>query len=236
MTPPLDSATVRALEEIVGPTAVITDPNRLLAYESDGLTAYRVSPRAVVLPASTDEVARVVELLHGEQIPVIPRGAGTGLSGGALPSEDGVVVGTARMNEILEIDADDRLATVQPGVINARLTQATERYGLYYAPDPSSQSTCTLGGNVAENSGGPHCLKYGVTSRYVTGLTVVLQGGRVARFGGAGRVADAGLEVDDVDGLGINAKPGIENGAPFFTDRDRLTGQRGDLPQALDVL
>lgn len=195
MTRPLAPATVRALEEIVGAPNVIVDPNRLLAYESDGLTAYRVSPRAVVLPASTDEVARVVELLHAEGIPVIPRGAGTGLSGGALPTEDGVVVGTARMNAILEIDADDRIATVQPGVINARLTQATEPHGLYYAPDPSSQSTCTLGGNVAENSGGPHCLKYGVTSRYVTGLTVVLEGGRVMRLGGAGGEASSALDL-----------------------------------------
>ena len=195
MTPPLGPATVRALQATVGAPNVIVDPDRLLAYESDGLTAYRVPPRAVVLPASTPEVSKVVELLHQEGIAVIPRGAGTGLSGGALPTEDGVVVGTARMNTILEIDPDDRLATVQPGVINARLTQATEPYGLYYAPDPSSQSTCTLGGNVAENSGGPHCLKYGVTSRYVTGLTVVLEGGRVVRFGGAGRSVAPTLDL-----------------------------------------
>jgi glycolate oxidase subunit GlcD len=186
---------VRSLAAIVGRDHVITDPNRLVVYESDGLTAYRVSPRAVVLPDSTDEVAAVVRLLHGAGVPIVPRGAGTGLSGGALPTPDGVVVGTARMSRILEIDTENRLARVQPGVINARLTEATRPYGLYYAPDPSSQSTCTLGGNVAENSGGPHCLKYGVTTRYVTGLTVVLAGGRVIRLGGAERGGDGSLDL-----------------------------------------
>lgn len=174
---------------------MITDADRLVAYESDGLTAYRVSPRAVVLPASTDEVSEVVRLLHEADVEIVPRGAGTGLSGGALPTPDGVIVGMARMNRILSIDEDDRIAVVQPGVINARLTEATRPFGLYYAPDPSSQSACTLGGNVAENSGGPHCLKYGVTARYVTGLTVVLAGGRVVRLGGAGRSAATGLDL-----------------------------------------
>jgi glycolate oxidase subunit GlcD len=186
---------VRALGDIVGRDHVVTDPNRLVVYESDGLTAYRVLPRAVVLPDSTEQVAEVVRLLHGEDIPVVPRGAGTGLSGGALPTPDGVVVGTARMNRILSIDAENRLARVQPGVINARLTEATRPYGLYYAPDPSSQSTCTLGGNIAENSGGPHCLKYGVTTRYVTGLTVVLAGGRVLELGCAGRSGEGSLDL-----------------------------------------
>jgi glycolate oxidase subunit GlcD len=195
MTRSIDPAVVRRLRDIVGPDHVITDPDRLVVYESDGLTAYRVAPGAVVLPASTDEVASVVALLHGEGIPVVPRGAGTGLSGGALPIPDGVVVGTARMNRILSIDPVDRLARVQPGVINARLTEAARPHGLYYAPDPSSQSTCTLGGNVAENSGGPHCLKYGVTTRYVTGLTVVLAGGDVIELGGAGRSVDGALDL-----------------------------------------
>lgn len=174
---------------------MITDPDRLVAYESDGLTAYRVSPRAVVLPGDTEEVSAVVKLLHAEGIEIVPRGAGTGLSGGALPTPDGVIVGMARMNQILSISEADRLAVVQPGVINARLTEATRPLGLYYAPDPSSQSACTLGGNVAENSGGPHCLKYGVTARYVTGLTVVLAGGQVVRLGGAGRLASSGLDL-----------------------------------------
>jgi glycolate oxidase subunit GlcD len=195
MTHPLPPRVARALADIVGPTHVVTDPNRLLVYESDGLTAYRVAPRAVVLPGSSDEVAAVVRLLHGEGIEIVPRGAGTGLSGGALPTPDGVVVGTARMSRILEIDVQNRLARVQPGVVNARLTEAARPHGLYYAPDPSSQSTCTLGGNIAENSGGPHCLKYGVTTRYVTGLMVVLAGGEVVRLGGAGRGADGGLDL-----------------------------------------
>ena len=186
---------MRKLCAIVGPDHVITDPNRLIVYESDGLTSYRVIPRAVVLPGSTEEVSEVVRLLHGEVIPIVPRGAGTGLSGGALPMPEGVVVGTARMNKILEIDAENRLALIQPGVINASLTEAAMPYGLYYAPDPSSQSTCTLGGNVAENSGGPHCLKYGVTQRYVTGLTVVMAGGRVIRLGGVGRSPDGALDL-----------------------------------------
>lgn len=195
MTHPLASGVVRDLTDIVGADHVITDPDRLIVYESDGLTAYRVSPRAVVLPSSTDEVSAVVRLLHLEGIEIVPRGAGTGLSGGALPTPDGVIVGTARMNRIVSIEPEDRLARVQPGVINARLTEATRPYGLYYAPDPSSQSACTLGGNVAENSGGPHCLKYGVTSRYVTGLTVVLAGGKVVKLGGAGREALGGLDL-----------------------------------------
>ncbi|MDA0327739.1 MAG: FAD-binding protein [Gemmatimonadetes bacterium] len=195
MTRPLAPDVVRGLTEIVGAANVITDPDRLLVYESDGLSAYRVSPRAVVLPGTSDEVAAVVTLLHLEGIEIVPRGAGTGLSGGALPTPDGVVVGTARMNRIIEIDPENRLARVQPGVINARLTEATQPYGLFYAPDPSSQSTCTLGGNVAENSGGPHCLKYGVTSRYVTGLTVVLAGGRIVKLGGAGRDSAGGLDL-----------------------------------------
>ncbi|MEX2465793.1 MAG: FAD-linked oxidase C-terminal domain-containing protein [Gemmatimonadota bacterium] len=195
MSLPLSPDLVTHLNDAVGRDHVITDPNRLFVYESDGLTQYRVAPRAVVLPATTDELAAVVSLLHGERIPVVPRGSGTGLSGGALPSEDAVVVGTARMNRILAIDSENRLARVQPGVVNGRLTEAAQPHGLYYAPDPSSQSTCTLGGNVAENSGGPHCLKYGVTGRYVTGLTVVLADGEVVRLGGAGRMPDGALDL-----------------------------------------
>jgi len=195
MSEPLPSALERELRAIVGADGVITDPDRLFVYESDGLTAYRVRPRGVVLPRTTEEVAAVVRLLHAEGIEIVPRGAGTGLSGGALPTPDGVIVGTARMNRILSVDPLDRIARVQPGVVNARLTDATRPHGLYYAPDPSSQSTCTLGGNVAENSGGPHCLKYGVTSRYVTGLTVVLVGGEVVRLEGAGREMADSLDL-----------------------------------------
>ena len=175
------------LRGVVGDAWVIADPDRLLAYESDGLTAYRRMPRAVVLPRDTDEVSRVLGILSQEAVPVVPRGAGTGLSGGALADGDAVVVGTARMTDMLKLDPANRLARVQPGMINADLTTAAEPFGLYYAPDPSSQSACTLGGNVAENSGGPHCLKYGVTSRYVTGLTVVTYDGKIVEMGGFGR-------------------------------------------------
>jgi glycolate oxidase subunit GlcD len=195
MTQPLDATLVARLRDAVGRDHVITDPNRLFVYESDGLTQYRVAPRAVVLPGTTAELAAAVRLLHEAGIAVVPRGAGTGLSGGALPTPDGVVVGTARMNRILSIDPENRLARVQPGVVNGRLTEATVPHGLYYAPDPSSQSACTLGGNVAENSGGPHCLKYGVTGRYVTGLTVVLGGGEVVELGGAGRTPEGALDL-----------------------------------------
>ena len=195
MTQTLTSGVADRLRSIVGDDQVITHPDRLVAYESDGLTAYRVVPRAVVLPETTDQVSEVLRVMHDEGIEVVPRGAGTGLSGGALPTPNGVIVGTARMNRILSIDEQNRLARVQPGVVNARLTEATAPYGLYYAPDPASQSTCTLGGNVAENSGGPHCLKYGVTSRYVTGLTVVMADGEVVRLGGAGLEAAHGLDL-----------------------------------------
>jgi len=179
----------------VGAEHVITDPDRLLVYEADGLTAYRWPPRGVVLPATTEEVSAVMRLLHGSGIPVVPRGAGTGLSGGALAPEGAVVVGTARMTRILSLDPANRVARMQPGVVNTRLSEAARPHGLYYAPDPSSQTACTIGGNVAENSGGPHCLKYGVTSRYITGLTVVLGDGEVVELGGAGHDPESGYDL-----------------------------------------
>lgn len=190
------------LESIVGESAVIVDPDRLLVYESDGLTQYRHPPAAVVLPRSTEEVSRVLSLLYRRGQHYVPRGSGTGLSGGALPVGRGVIVGTARMNRILEVDPANRRARVEPGVVNAHLTRATLPHGLIYAPDPSSQSACSLGGNVAENSGGPHCLKYGVTSRYVTGLTVVLPDGEVTEFGGMA----SGEEMLDLVGLFVGSE------------------------------
>ncbi len=179
----------KELTRICGRDGVIVDRDRLLVYESDALTAYRHRPGAVVLPRTTNEVRRAVQAVVRHRLPIVPRGAGTGLSGGAVALDGAVVIGTARMNRILEIDATNRRAVLQPGVINAELSAAAAGYGLYYAPDPSSQTTCTIGGNVAENSGGPHCLKYGVTSRYVTGLTVVLADGSVVKLGGLGREA-----------------------------------------------
>jgi glycolate oxidase subunit GlcD len=195
VTRPLSPTLERRLGELVGPDHVITEADRLLVYESDGLSAYRWPPRAVVLPATAGEAAGVVRLLHAEGIPVVPRGAGTGLSGGALAADGTVVVGTARMNRILSLDVANRVARLQPGVQNTRLSDAARPHGLYYAPDPSSQTACTIGGNVAENSGGPHCLKYGVTSRYISGLTLVMTDGEVVELGGAARDPEAGYDL-----------------------------------------
>ncbi|NNF28633.1 MAG: FAD-binding protein, partial [Gemmatimonadetes bacterium] len=187
----------RALARACGDAGVIVDPDRLVVYESDGLTAHRHPPSAVALPRTTEEVQAVVRAVTDHGLPVVPRGAGTGLSGGAVAVEGGVIVGTARMNRIIELDPGSRRAVLQPGVINAHLSEAAKVHGLYYAPDPSSQPTCTIGGNVAENSGGPHCLKYGVTSRYIRGLSVVLADGSLVRLGGM-----AG-EEDGYDLLGL---------------------------------
>ena len=185
----IPASLTRSLVEVCGRDGVIVDEDRLLVYESDALTAYRHRPGAVVLPRSTAQVRGAVREIARHGLAIVPRGAGTGLSGGAVALDGAVVVGTARMNRIHEIDVATRRAVLQPGVINAELSAAARPHGLYYAPDPSSQTACTIGGNVAENSGGPHCLKYGVTSRYVTGLTVVLADGSVARLGGQGREA-----------------------------------------------
>lgn len=181
---PLPPALAAELLELVGEPGVITDPERLLAYESDALTIYRFPPRAVILPADTAQASAVVRALTRRDIAIVPRGAGTGLSGGALATNDAVIVGSARMNRILSLDPAARIARVQAGVINADLTAAARRHGLHFPPDPSSETACTLGGNVAENSGGPHCLKYGVTSRWVSGLTLVLPDGRAVELGG----------------------------------------------------
>ena len=185
----LPAALLSELTAAVGPEWVITDPDRLLVYEADAQTAHNLAPQAVVLPLDTEEVAAVFLSLHRHGVPMIPRGAGTGLSGGALAIQGGVVVGTSRMNRILEVDPENRRAVVQCGVLNTALSAAAAPFGLHYAPDPSSQTACTIGGNVAENSGGPHCLKYGVTSRYITGLRVVLPEGGTVWLGGQGREA-----------------------------------------------
>ena len=183
----IPSALTKSLAATCGRDGVIVDPDRLLVYESDALTAYRHRPGAVVLPRTTGQLRRSVRAISRHGLPIVPRGAGTGLSGGAVALGGAVVVGTARMNRILEIDAPNRRAVLQPGVVNAELSVAAAGHGLHYAPDPSSQTTCTIGGNVAENSGGPHCLKYGVTSRYVTGLKVVRSDGSLVELGGRGR-------------------------------------------------
>ena len=172
------------LRRILPAEAVIADADELRAYECDGLTAYRALPMLVVLPETTEEVSRILALCHGRGVKVVPRGAGTGLSGGALPLADGVTLGLGKFNRILDVDLDNRCAVVQPGVTNLAITQAVEYDGFYYAPDPSSQIACSIGGNVAENSGGVHCLKYGVTTNNILGLEIVLMNGEVVRLGG----------------------------------------------------
>jgi len=178
-------AIVAGLAALLPADAVISDPLRLRPYETDGLSAYRQVPLAVVLPASTGEVAAVMAFCHANGVRVIPRGAGTSLSGGALPAADAVVIGLMRMNRIIDIDFDNRCAVVEAGVTNIGITKAVAEDGFFYAPDPSSQLACMIGGNVNMNSGGAHCLKYGVTANNLLGLTVVTVEGEVVRIGGA---------------------------------------------------
>ena len=173
---------IKELERIVGLGAMLHHPDDLLVFEYDG-SVDRAVPTAVVFPTSTHEVSDVVALAHREGIPVVPRGAGTGLSGGSIAVEGGIEIALTRMRHILEIDAANRIAVVEPGLVNLDLSQATARFGLFFAPDPSSQRACTIGGNVAENAGGPHCLRYGVTTNHVIGLEVVLEDGSVVWLG-----------------------------------------------------
>jgi len=172
------------LTKLLGPKGVVADPEAMSVFESDGLNGYRQTPLAVALPANTKEVAATVRYCNQNGIKIVPRGAGTSLSGGALPLEDGVLLGLGRMNKILEIDYDNRAVTAQPGVTNLAITHAVEDKGFYYAPDPSSQIACSIGGNVAENSGGVHCLKYGLTTNNLLGLELVTMDGEILRLGG----------------------------------------------------
>src|SRR5262249_43340383 len=175
---------VAALRQIVsGEGVIVSEPERRV-YESDGLTAYRQLPLVVVLPSTVAQVAAILRYCKDEGIKVVPRGAGPSLSGGALPLADGVLLGMAKFNRILEIDYDNRCVVAQPGVTNLAITKAVEDAGFYYAPDPSSQIACTIGGNVAENSGGVHCLKYGLTTNNLLGIETVLMDGEVLRLGG----------------------------------------------------
>lgn len=175
---------VAALRTIVPGEGVIAAERELRPYETDGLTAYRQLPMVVVLPETTKQVADVLRYCHDEGIKVVPRGAGTSLSGGALPLADGLLLGMAKFNRIREIDFDNRVAVVEPGVTNLAVSNAVAHAGFYYAPDPSSQIACTIGGNVAENSGGVHCLKYGMTTNNVLGCEIVLMTGEILRLGG----------------------------------------------------
>ncbi len=173
-----------ALREIVSGEGVIDTQTQMRVYESDGLTAYKQMPMLVVLPETTEQVSRILKYACENGIKIVPRGAGTSLSGGALPLEDGILLGLAKFNRILELDFENRCAVVQPGVTNLGITKAVEHKGFYYAPDPSSQIACTIGGNVAENSGGVHCLKYGLTANNVLGIEMVLITGEIIRLGG----------------------------------------------------
>jgi len=177
----------RELEAIVGSGAVLSDPDELLVYESDGLTLFRALADFVVFPTSAEHVASVVRLANREGVPFVARGAGTGLSGGCLPAEGGLVISLMRMNRVLEVDYDNQIAVVEPGLVNLHLSWAVGPKGFYYAPDPSSQQACTVGGNIATNSGGPHTLKYGVTVNHVLGLEVVLPDGEIVWLGGKTR-------------------------------------------------
>jgi glycolate oxidase len=174
----------RALRAIVPGEGVIFDEAERRAYETDGLTAYRQAPLLAVLPSTTEQVASVLRYCHAQGIKVVPRGAGTSLSGGALPLADGIILGLGKFNRVLEIDFANRCVVVQPGVTNLGISLAVQQAGFFYAPDPSSQIACTIGGNIAENSGGVHCLKYGLTTNNVLGIEMVLMNGEVVRLGG----------------------------------------------------
>ena len=175
------------LETLLGRGAVLSDPDELLTYESDGLTLFRALADFVVFPTSAEAVAAVVKLANREGVPFVARGAGTGLSGGCLPAEGGIVISLMRMNRVLEVDYDNQLAVVEPGLVNLHLSWKVGSRGYYYAPDPSSQQASTIGGNIANNSGGPHTLKYGVTTNHVLGLEVVMPDGEIVWLGGKTR-------------------------------------------------
>ncbi len=254
MTQPAHDAVLRDLIAALG-ARVHYRPEDLLVYECDGLTLYKERPRAVVFPETTEEVASVVRACARHGVPFVPRGAGTGLSGGATPVEGCVLVQTSRMQRLLHVDLDNRYAVVQPGLVNIRLTQAVSPAGFYYAPDPSSQMACTIGGNVAENSGGPHCLKHGMTTKHILGLTVVLPDGTIERLGGVAPDAPGydlvGLFVGSEGTLGIateiivRVEPEPESVRTYLASYARMADAcatvseiiaRGIDPAALEIL
>src|SRR5215510_3123524 len=197
----MDTTLIPHLRDIVGPDGIVVQSTALSVYECDGYTLEKAIPEVVVLPRSTEEVAAVVKFLHNKNVAFVPRGAGTGLSGGCLPVEAPVMIGTSRLNRIEVIDRSNRRIVAQAGVVNQWVSNAVREAGLLYAPDPSSQQACTIGGNVAENSGGPHTLKYGVTTNHVLGMELVLPDGEVVTLGGV---------VEDVPGYDLR---GITIGA-----------------------
>jgi len=250
----LDRGVIRRLERALGSEAVLWRPEELLAFEYDG-TIEKAPPQAVVFPDSAEQVAAAVRIALEAGLPVVPRGAGTGLSGGAVAQLGGVVVALTRMTRILEIDPADRVAVVEPGVVNLDLSAAADVHGLYYAPDPSSQRVCTLGGNVAENAGGPHCLAYGVTTNHVLGLEVVLPDGAIVELGGRARETPGydlrGVFVGSEGTLGIVTKiilrllrkpETTRTLLAIFDEVDDATGAvsaiiaRGIVPSALEMM
>ncbi|MFA6022071.1 MAG: FAD-binding protein, partial [Rhodospirillales bacterium] len=188
---------IAAMRAIVPGDGVIVDEDALRVYECDGLTAYHQLPLIVVLPETVGQVSQILKYCHEAGVKVVPRGAGTSLSGGALPVADGITLAMGKFNRILEIDWDNRCVVAQPGVTNLALTGAVQHRGFYYAPDPSSQIACSIGGNVAENAGGVHCLKYGLTTNNLLGIEMVLMSGEVVRFGGRH------MDAEGYDLLGI---------------------------------
>jgi glycolate oxidase len=197
----MDSTLISRLRTIVGPNGIVEKSTALSVYDCDGYTLEKSAPEVVVLPCSTEEVAAVVRLLHHEKVAFVPRGAGTGLSGGCLPVEAPIMIGASRMNRILQVDLLNRYVVAEAGVVNLWVSNAVKSRGFQYAPDPSSQQACTIGGNIAENSGGPHTLKYGVTTNHVLGMELVLPDGEIVNLGGA---------VEDVPGYDLR---GITIGA-----------------------
>ena len=206
----MEARILNEFRAIVGAPGLMTEPEQLSTYECDGLTIFRVLPQAVLLPTSTEEVQAIVRVCHREKIPFVARGSGTGLSGGALPVANGIVISLTRMNRILEVDLPNARVVVEPGVINLDITARVQPQAYFYAPDPSSQSVCSIGGNVAENSGGAHCLKYGFTTTHVLGLEVVLPDGTLVHLGGKALDAPgydlAGVFVGSEGTLGIATK------------------------------
>lgn len=216
---------IKRLEAIVGAKNLLTDQDELLVYECDALSIHKRMPRAVIFPMTTDQVSRAVRVLWEHEIPFVARGAGTGLSGGAVADQGGVIIELARMNKILKIDLENRLAVVEPGVINIALTQAVAAAGYHFAPDPSSQPICTIGGNVAENASGPHCLKYGVTTDHILGLEVVLPTGEIVELGGSG-----------TDSIGYNLLGLFVGSEGMFGIATKITVRLTRLPQAVKTM
>jgi glycolate oxidase len=245
---------VRALEALL-PDGIVSDPAALAPYSCDGLTAYRQLPLAVVLPRTTQDVSAILGFCHREGVKVVARGAGTSLSGGALPLADGIVMGMARFNAVLHVDYHNRCAVVQPGVTNAAISQAVAERGCYFAPDPSSQIACSIGGNVAENAGGVHCLKYGTTSNNLLGVEMVLIDGTVLRLGGRGNDAPGydllGVICGSEGMLGvvtevtvrILSRPQVQNAVLLGFPTVEAAGEcvaaiigRGLIPAALEIM